>query len=157
MLLLSFDPGKSTGIALGEYFENKAYELKWAWIVHDGVGGLIDWWQNHNGLNWYDSVVVSERFILRDNGWLADLEAVKIEGALQALCDNEIQWQLRTAKSLVPDSVLKENGMWQTGRPMNHSDGRDANDALCHAIGWLVRQNHRPTIEAYFGAMSEDE
>lgn len=150
MLLLSIDPGQATGIALGSYTNTTPYKLERAWIVHGGVDGFIDFMLEQSLFYAVDQVVC-ERFVARDNGWVADIEAKAIEGAVKALMyGTPIAFQDRNAKVLVPDSVLKEHGLWQTGSMVGHTDGRDANDSLQHSIGWLVRRHHIPTIEKYF-------
>lgn len=157
MLLLSIDPGKATGIALGYYDRRTPYYLNKAWIVHDGVDGFIDFMLSNSNFSKADERVC-ERFVLRDNGWVADLEAKAIEGAAKALMYGfPIHFQDRNAKVLVPDDVLKEHGLWQTGKMVKHTDGRDANDAIIHALGWLARRSHMPTLEYYFGDMSDEK
>lgn len=156
-LLLSIDPGKATGIALGEYHKDIPYRLGNAWIIHGGVDGFIEFMIEHSLFYAVDQVVC-ERFVARDNGWVADIEAKAIEGALKAIMyGTPIAFQDRNAKVLVPDSVLKEHGLWQTGSMVGHTDGRDANDAIIHALGWLMRRSHLSTLEFYFGDVSDEK
>lgn len=157
MLLLSIDPGQATGVALGSYTSTTPYMLERAWIVHGGVDGFIDFMLEQSLFYKIDQVVC-ERFVARDNGWVADIEAKAIEGAVKALMyGTPIAFQDRNAKVLVPDDVLKKHGLWQTGSMVGHTDGRDANDAIIHALGWLARRSHMPSLEFYFGDVSDEK
>lgn len=145
--LLSIDPGKATGWALGKFTPSAPYRLVSAGITHDGLQGFLDWFKLPHG----DDVIVCEKFILRNNGFVPDTTPLLIEGALSALVGiNRVNWQLRSQKSIVPDALLKNHGLWLTGRDVGHEDARDAMDAIIHALAWLARQKHRPTLEKYF-------
>lgn len=45
---------------------------------------------------------------------------------------------------------LKKNGFLVTGGMVMQEDGNDANSATLHAIAWLRRRRHLPTIDALF-------
>ena len=47
-------------------------------------------------------------------------------------------------------AFLKENGLLVTGSMVASKDGNDANAATLHAIAWLRRRRHMPTINALF-------
>ena len=147
-LLLSLDPGKQTGIALGTYGD-EAYELLNVWQVAGGLEGFIDWWHEHYPLN--ESVLVSEKFVLRNNAFVADTEPLLIEGALRVLYDANIVWQLPSDKSLVADTVLRENQLWHTGKQVGWKDARDTNDAIIHGLAYLKKNKHIPTLQKYWG------
>ena len=147
-LLLSLDPGKQTGIALG-FYGDEAYELLNVWQVAGGLNGFIDWWHDHYPLN--ESVLVSEKFVLRNNAFVADTEPLLIEGALHVLYDNQIVWQLASDKSLVNDSVLRKNNLWHTGKQVGWKDARDTNDAIIHGLAYLKKNKHIPTLQKYWG------
>ncbi len=83
--------------------------------------------------------------------FVADTEPLLIEGALSALHGGEIVWQLRSDKSLVEDSVLKDNGLWHTGKYVGWKDARDTNDAIIHALAYLKKNKHVPTLKKYWG------
>lgn len=148
--IVGIDPGMATGISVGEYSDTEPYKLLFAVVVHNGVKGFIDWWRREMPYL-DDSRIVFERFVLRNNGFVPDLEAVKIEGALMALAYRcNITYQLRTAKATVPDSALKEHGLWQTGKTVGHTDGRDVNDSIIHALHYMQTMPHEPTLREYF-------
>jgi hypothetical protein len=98
---------------------------------------------------------VSEKFIARLTGdTVPNVEALRVEGAIAngILNTQSIVWQERTKKSTVPDALLKKYGFWQTGKMVNHKDGRDANDAIIHMLHYMAfNLKHMPTLKAYFG------
>ena len=58
-------------------------------------------------------------------------------------------WQDRTQKALCKDEVLREHGLWLTGKQCNHTDARDIMDAQIHSLAYL-KKFHRPTLEKYW-------
>lgn len=168
--LLSVDPGKSTGIALGLYGEHVPYTRIKFWQVEGGTEGFCDWYLDHDGgmVDVVDHLVtlfgedgggekrrvrfqkVVEKFILNPgNTFTADLTPVEIQGALMAFGEAPV-WHNRTDKVLVKDSVLKENDLWVTGAMVECKDGRDVNDATIHALAHMIKLRHKPTLEHYF-------
>jgi hypothetical protein len=95
--------------------------------------------------------VVSEQFVLNPgNEFTADLHACKVEGMLE-MCFPEVRYRLRSTKSQVPDQLLKDHGLWQTGADVQWEDGRDANDAIIHMLGFVAFDlEHLPTLRKYF-------
>lgn len=148
--LLSIDPGVATGLALGTYSDTQHYERIGVWIVKRGLDGFLDWYHGEAPNAAYGAQWVSERFVLRDNDFIANTEPLRIEGAMIALGLDPV-WQLRTDKALCKDEVLKENKLWVTGKMVGHVDGRDANDATIHALAYLKKQKHLPTLRKYWG------
>jgi len=148
--LISVDPGKSTGIAIGTFSETEPYKLYEIHQIPNGVEGFLYWLKTNPQFLLNDLVWVSERFVLRSsNKFVADLEPVRIEGAMQAL-GLDVVWQLRTDKMFVTDDLLKEHGLWQTGKQFGWKDGRDANDAIIHALAYLRKNKHMPTLLNYW-------
>lgn len=158
-LILSLDPGKQTGIAAAVYGDNHPYELLNVWQISDGVTGFINWWKTigtplirKHEWEWLQPTqIVSEKFILRNNAFVADTEPLLIEGALQALWSLPVTWQQRSDKTLVPDNILRENGLWHTGKQVGWKDARDTNDAIIHAMAYLKKNKHIPTLQKYWG------
>lgn len=151
-----------TGIAAGIFGSDQPYELLDVWQVGEGLTGFLDWW-NKTGKTYLlfktwayqeEPVIVSEQFVLRSNPFVADTTPIIIEGALVALCDYlkfSVTFQQRTNKALVNDSVLKEHGLWHTGKQVQWKDARDTNDAIIHALAFLKTNKHIPTLEKYWG------
>lgn len=149
--LISVDPGKSTGIAVGTFSDTEPYKLYETHQVPNGVEGFLYWLKTNPQFLLNDIVWVSERFVLRSsNKFVADLEPVRIEGAMEALGLKPV-WQLRTDKMFVTDELLKEHDLWQTGKQFGWKDGRDANDAIIHALAYLRKNKHMPTLLNYWG------
>lgn len=160
MQTLSIDPGKVTGFALGSYTDEQPWELEDVWVSHDGVVGFGAWYWN----NWHDTVpaahVIMETFVLRDNPFLASLDGVEIIGFAKGM-DMVTRWQSRTAKSFsrtdkkAADKLLKAHGLWKTGKQVGHTDGRDVNDAIIHALAFMKHIGHVPTMQKYFPEETE--
>lgn len=164
--ILSIDPGKNSGIALGYYDSITPYQLLQRWQVHNGVNGFIDWWFNERPDY---SVLVVEKFVLSaENDFTASLEPVEIEGALAVLLEGEeVQpvWQPRQDKgSLIgypPEAVTKAQrqrvrfdfldryGLFRAG-----TENDDSNDAVTHSLVYLKRRRHMPTCLAFWGPRS---
>lgn len=172
--LVSFDPGKSTGIVLGEYDDATAYVRLRAWQVEGGLAGLLVW------LNIYyvgkdgagnvfvtnegyidDPLLVSEKFVLQNNQFVADITPAYIEGAMVALGLEPI-WQRAACQVLAggdtpaerkknSNQVLKDGGLWLTGKDVACKDANDAISAQKHALWYLKHIGHEPTIRAYWG------
>ena len=129
------------------------------WQVADGLAGFVEWWREHGCKvvmfrEWaYDKpiTVVCEKFVLRSNSFVADTEPLLIEGALTALHNGNIVWQLRSDKSLVDDKVLKDHALWHTGKQVEWKDARDTNDAIIHALAYLKKNKHIPTLQKFWG------
>lgn len=175
--LLSIDPGKSTGIALGVYGDKVPYTRIKYWQIEGGTDGFCEWYEEHDGgmVDVVDHLVtlfgedgggkqrkarfekVVEKFILNPgNTFTADLTPVQIEGALIAYNEDPI-WHNRTDKALVKDEVLKKNDLWLTGTMVECADARDANDATIHALAHMLKIRHMPTLKEYFKPQEEEE
>lgn len=150
--MLSIDPGGSTGIALGTFSETEPYALVETWQPRGGAVGFLEWAVD---TDWFAplDVIVAEQFILRSaekDNRVPNVEPIRIEGVMLAL-RWDVQYQSRTMKSMVKDQVLKDHGLWQTGKKFGHTDGRDANDAIIHALAHLKNKRHLPSLRKYWG------
>lgn len=157
--VLSIDPGKTTGWAVGQYDEKTPYTVMDFGITHDGMDGFTTWWRRHTNRleGWgffgdYELItVVVEGFALSGgNNFVANLDGVEIIGFLKGVVDYLVI-QKRTDKALVHDDILKRNGMWYTGKQVGHTDGRDVNDAVIHGIVYAIRQKNQPTMKYLTG------
>ncbi|AGY47138.1 hypothetical protein CN1A_29 [Clavibacter phage CN1A] len=150
--LLSFDPGVSSGIALGSFGPKQAYEFIEGWEPQGGTEGLIEWWTQHaDWPGWDNTIWVSELFVLANNDFVANIESKRGEGAIMMMAHpQKVNWQDRTRKAGVPNRILKEHGLWQSGVDYQHEDGRDVNDAIIHALEYLRSRVHIPTLKRYF-------
>ena len=146
--LISIDPGKATGICIGHYDDETPFAVDYAAILNfkETMSLLSDC----NEMNGFRTEFVVESFTLSaGNKFTADLTGVEIIGAIKYL-GWDVTWQPRTLKALVPDKVLKDGGLWLTGRDVGHMDARDALDAIIHSLAYLMRAHHVPTLKKYF-------
>jgi len=148
--ILSVDPGKATGIAYGYFDAKKPFELLDVAVVQGGARGLHEWIKSCNYYNLIDRVV-SEIFIPDGSAGGRETVSPQCEGVLIAHFD-EIVWQKRADKTWGGmgaknvDQRIKDLGLWVEGRDVNWTDGRDANDAIIHALQYLRTQRHMPTL-----------
>ena len=166
--ILAIDPGRATGVAIGRYTLVDPVEIIYTGIIPGGAVGFAEWLYNTNdvksivendcsygfpeeydGLDWHIDVAC-EVFKPRGGNFAPDSEALRIEGIMIDHFGNIINWHSPSEKSLVNDSFLKEHDLWVTGKDVDHTDGRDANDALIHVFVYMMRNRHIPTLEAYW-------
>lgn len=151
--ILSIDPGKITGLTWGKFSDTEPYKIVDTQAVEfDDLSDMI--W---NGNHLWGDILVIERFVPQSGAEYAlkedDLAGVEVIGMLKhgLVHDfNKVYYQLRSEKWNVPDEVLKKHGLWKEGKDVNWDDGRDVNDATIHALVWLKKQEHLPTLNAYF-------
>lgn len=153
MRLIAFDPGGTTGWEYAKYSDTEPIEFIVGGQIPNGVAGVADFFRNQfRQLVAYDSediyvtgfTVVSESFTLRPGVKMPNLEPVRIEGAFTAFWDEGfVQYQQPSAKALVPDATLKRLGLWIPGQ-------RHQMDARIHALAYMMRQGHLPTLTKYF-------
>lgn len=154
--LWSFDFGKVTGIALGIYGPSKPYELVQTWHVRGGLHGFMEWLSQDWTPPMIGDEVVYEKFTQSPgNDFLANIDGIPIEGALEFYCFQRYiiahaQTRNQKQKAGMYDSILKENGLWQSADDVEWTDGRDANDCIIHALEYLKNMPHLPTLREYF-------
>lgn len=146
--IVAYDPGYATGVATGVFSDTEPLQLTDAYILTyeslmDVAPEMLDFDFDH---------VVVEKFTLRTNNeFAADLIGVRVEGILDLMYGDQIVWRERTKKEQVPDALLKEHELWQEGSDVDWEDGRDANDAIIHMLGYVAFDlGHRPTLGKYF-------
>lgn len=107
-----------------------------AWQIKDGLQGFLKkgWMQEQ-----FD-IIVCENFTLRNSVTFPDLSPVYIIGALEALAVQDIIYQRPAEKPVCPDNILKVMNFYQVSMP-------HANDAIRHAVIYLRKQRHIPTIK----------
>ena len=168
--ILSFDPGLSTGIALGEYSDEKPYTLISAYQIPNGLAGLLQWLHGPYGVlkdRYADILTIAEKFQPINHSdyalTTASVEPLRCEGALVAL--NVMpdfpnpRWR-RPAEQYFVGGVdladkkkrayafLKDNGMYVTGKTVGCPDADDARSAILHGIAYVMKsQKNRATFE----------
>lgn len=150
MIVISFDPGQALGWAVGTYDDDQPYSLAEAGISEHGVRSFRYLLDHLGPYGAYPHVIVVEKFVPRSNSFIANVVPVKVEGAMEFLWGDEIVWRRAAQKADVKDEVLKKNGLWQTGSMVDHEDGRDANDAIIHGLGYVKTLNHVATLAHYW-------
>jgi hypothetical protein len=150
----AFDPGHVTGFVQGVFTVDKPLMVdRVAAITEDHmVEFLQDLRFNMYPYKGFPDYIVSEKWLARtNNNFAADDIPKKIEGMMEAILGPNIIWRPRTKKEQVPDRILKEHGLWQTGKSVDWTDGRDVNDAIIHMLGFVAfDQRHLPTLRKYF-------
>lgn len=160
-LLLSFDPGKATGAALGYYDDTTPYRLVDRWQILGGLDGFMDWLDETKPPA--DEIVV-EKFVLMRNDFVADLSGVPIEGDIARYARGlgvPVIWQTRadkgslvgyppTARTNAQKQRVRFNFLRDHGLFMPGTQNDDSNDAVSHGLIRLKRMGHRPTLEHYW-------
>ena len=155
--ILSIDPGLITGLSVGYYSNTEAYVLEQAWTREfDGLSD--DLWNRDFPIG---ELTIIERFVPQSGAEYTlkedDLAGVEVIGMLKHCLDSprQIIWRTRSQKSIAgsperSDQILKDHELWQTGSMADWHDGRDVNDSILHALGYLKDINHMPTLRKYF-------
>lgn len=147
--IVAYDPGLATGVAEGRFSETEPLTVLGATIIPYEV--MVDSFDIMRGTP-VDHVVSEVFTSTTSNPFAPDLTGVRVEGILEAAYGTDnIVWRNRTKKEQVPDSLLKEHNIWFTGLDVDWEDGRDANDAVIHMLGYVAFDlKHRPTLRKYF-------
>ena len=123
--ILSIDPSSNkietstTGIVL---LDNA--KLENSWVASYGVQGFKEWFETV-GYNLKADVVVVEQFEARDNDKSKDNSVIETIDFIKT-CYQDLFLQRNAGyKSDIPDSLLKELGLWKFGRS-HHNDVRAA-------------------------------
>ena len=140
-VLLTLDPGGTTGYAIAVVSEDEELEIMMQGQIKNGLQGFLDFhWDVLEDFN--INKIVCESFSLREGIYGADLSPVYIIGALEALYPTtEIVYQEPKLKPLCDDERLKRLGLHIPGKP-------HMMDAVRHGIIYLRNNKHKPTLEA---------
>jgi hypothetical protein len=140
-LLLSLDPGGTTGYALLEVEDDQEATLHRTGQIKGSLKGFLDFhWDVLEDMP--ITKIICESFTLREGIYGADLSPVYIIGALEALYPTtEIVYQEPKLKPLCDDDRLKKLGLHEPGKPHR-------NDAVRHAVIYLRNNKHIPTLVA---------
>lgn len=141
MLVLSLDPGGTTGYAVSWVEPETQIEVVRSGQIKGGLQGFLDFhWDVLEDMP-FDKIVC-ESFTLREGVYGADLSPVYIIGALEALyptCD--IIYQEPKLKPLCDDERLRKLNLHEPSKPHR-------NDAVRHAVIYLRNNKHIPTLVA---------
>lgn len=140
--------------------------LQWIENAFDGQ----DFWRVPGGCGIDELAIVAEKFTpLQGKGFSLTLDAVeplRCEGALIAkgLMPAEFpheRWQRPDRMVLAggdtpvqrkkrSDDLLRANNLWCTGRDVGQPDASDAISATKHAVAYMKKIRHAPTLAAMF-------
>lgn len=141
MRVLAIDPGLKTGVCL---YDADSQQILLALIIPNGLKGFQKFWESWDGPP-YDTLVV-ETFELEEGTHGVDLTPVEIISYLKSL-NIPIVWQRRMQRGkgkLVSTAVLKRAGLYPKRGELR--EGHQV-AALQHALAYLVKIRHLPTIE----------
>jgi hypothetical protein len=147
--LLALDPGGTTGWSRWEYDVDTPLAL----LAHGQIsGGLPGFraWVRAVAQGWELHEVVSESFVDDGRTESPDVQALRIEGAIDMSWGGRIPvfFQRNVAKSAAPDALLKRLDVYFVGQP-------HACDSARHAIAYMKARDHRPTVRAIWPPRSE--
>lgn len=161
--ILSIDPSGSSaghsGVALVGYGDDTPATLLASWAVQGGLEPFRKWhrgqfpqWVHRPSMQyvpgadetWVDTVIV-EHFVNR-NVPGADISPVGIEYVVRWLWPDAVLSPASGKNTAVPDQALKNLGMYE-----DKSHHHDIREASRHAIWWLKKQGHVPTLRKGWG------
>ena len=172
---LAIDPGMSTGMCLFSFGDDQPFKQERLWQFGGGAAGLAAALNRlavdaNPGL--YISgekldVMVVEKFTPRGGPGFsltqASAEPLRGEGVLIGRgYESYIQWGEPSQQYFMGGTdladkkkrsreFLKLHGLYTTGSKLGQKDADDAISAELHAIAWLRRRRHMPTLLELFG------
>ena len=172
---LAIDPGLSTGMCLFSFGDDQSFKQERMWQFNGGAGGLaraLDMLAIDADPGMYISgeildVLVVEKFTPRGGPGFsltqASAEPLRGEGVLIGRgFEPFISWAEPSQQYFMGGTDLAEkkkrsreflklHGLYLTGKTVGQKDADDAISAELHAIAWLRRKRHMPTLLALFG------
>lgn len=171
MLLLSIDPGWSTGIALFSAPDDAPATLAGVWQFEGGVAALIDWHYDHLGaiirLDECEAIVekftaratdgfsyttrsleplVCEGFLIA-HGYVPPYQGAKTPGWVQPPAQYFAGGKDKADRKKRQHAFLKATGeFYVTGKQLGAPNADDARSAIAHGLARL-REVHAPTRE----------
>lgn len=144
MYIIALDPGKTTGVAFLDYSEITSPTL----VDHgskspENLTHTLDDYISRVGTD--NALIVVERFVLREGMYGVDTSPIEVIGRIKEWSKDRphpFVWQLPSEKELATNEVLRRMGLWLKGK-----DQRHVMDAVRHAVVYLVKQKHMPTLK----------
>ena len=136
--LLALDPGRTTGYSIWHYDEHAPLKLIQRGQISNGLEGFVAWFRSQERFD----EVVAETFKLDGRTIKPDTTPLAIEGALTVLAPGWVG-QPNTMKTSATDTQLKRWGLWWPGH-------QHARDSARHAIAYMKRKRHIPTLRLLF-------
>ena len=138
--LLAIDPGLATGVCLIDLIDPENPVVVWSREVgleefYDNICDLIEHPETH--------VVIEDFKITVETGKLSDAPwSLNLIGVVQYLCylnGKVLDFQMPSEKPFADNDKLRAVNFWHVG-----GEGH-ANDALRHAMIWIVKNNRKWT------------
>lgn len=167
--VIAIDTGMEVGIVRGYYDAVTPMTRFGYWQFPGGIQGFIKWyweedyWGKAKGFEW-----VVEKFTPRPaqrSFKTAELETIRIEGAIEYALWNEdvhdIHWQ-RPDKMVLrggdtpaqrkknSDQLLKDHGLWLTGKSVQRPDANDVIAATKHLLAYAKSIDHGASLDLYW-------
>lgn len=182
---LAIDPGMSTGVCLFSWSEDQAFKQERLLQFIGGAGGILAFirkndlyqlgdkvWIEFGSKHVELSALVVEKFTPRGGSGFAltqaSAEPLRGEGVLIGRgLERFIQWQQPAAQYFMGGSDLRErkkrsreflklHGIYATGKTVGQLDANDAISAELHAIAFMRKMRHRPTLDELFTPEDEE-
>lgn len=139
--ILAIDPAAEratshTGWVLGQFTDTEPYSRVDGGVIEGGFAGFV---ANKGKLCWFADIVVVEHYVVFNRN--GDPTPLLIEGIVRDKRPDAIAQPASGKNTLVPDTAMKAAGLWSTNG--HHHDMREAER---HALVYLIRQRHIPTI-----------
>jgi len=145
--ILSIDPGGlgtgETGIAYGVINDATPYTLIETWAVPDNLDGFREWYIAHQELLLSTPTVICEQWVDRNIAG-ADRSPMLIEGAVRFLRPDVVLQPASGKNTGFPDTNMFNLGFSKADFKGDHHGDRW--EALRHALWWLKKQKHIPTL-----------
>lgn len=144
--LLSLDPGGTTGLSVWEYNSVDPLQLVFQAQVSGGLEGFLEWLYPFDSKPLEFDIIVSESFRLDGRTPNPDVTPLRIEGALtlhQHNTGTPVFLQANNMKAHVDNDRLKAHDLYFPGK-------HHAMDSIRHALAYMKRTRHLPTLEKYF-------
>lgn len=139
-MIIGFDPGKLTGVAIYDETKHDFVELKQ--IPIDKSYQVID-----TITTVQPSIIIAEKFVLypwraKMQSW-GDLPAVQIIGVIKTVCDHlgiPLKFQYANQRKYVPQTIINNTSMRELGKKKEH-----ARDAALHVLYYVMTHLGVPT------------
>lgn len=159
MMLLAIDPGAKgghTGIVLLSVPEDRSAELAESWAIPGGVDPMLEWLDRGciRDILVDTEAVVIEHFVSPRQGGI-NIEPAYVEGAIQGYLFGSgwVGPNVHLSPASGKNTAVPDHAMDRAGFPKSLFKGDHHNDrweALRHALWYLKRTDHRPTLLAMF-------
>lgn len=159
MQILVIDPGMTTGLVLADYWQDEGkLTILGRWAIGDGLDGLLEWDMGKDvpeGISPVHDVVIFEKFRVGPRTYRrVELEPLSMEGMAKVMFGSRLVMQYNDSMLIggtggspaenkkAADAVLRDMGLWSTGKQVGHKDANDVNAAMKHLVAYLRREGH---------------